>query len=375
MSDPLADPGSIHWQLLQIMAGPEAADPTTFRRAAELGVFPTVRQWLKNRGDDVSASDPGARRHQVAHALRRRALDEILDAVDSPFVVLKGLPLARELYADPSRRQSGDIDLLTRRSDLDSMRHELEQIGYRATSPIDSDANRELELVHEDTGLLIDLHWRIAFPWVPSPSTTKLISSRTAVRIAGRSIPVLSRPNRLVNLFLHFHDHVGFVKGLLDIAAFLDVHGPESLDEAMPVLDECGLIGVASWPLEVFKRLAITAPEPPAHRRSTSLLAGWTARPLPLLLRHHEEIGARHPSSFKLGTITNGEQVAMKAATMTLLDRRRDRIRAMVRPVASSPSALARRSGRQAPAPQDWLRWALRPAELVARQFRQMTDD
>jgi hypothetical protein len=103
------------------------------------------------------------------------------------------------------------------------------------------------------------------------------------------------------------------------------------------------------------------------------LWAEWTSRGLRGALQQAEAIRARHPASFKIGEITPGEQVALKAATMALLDRRRDRLRAMTQPFVSSPGALARKRGAPTPSARDLAAWASRPAQLVVRQIREMT--
>lgn len=351
------------------------ANETIFRRAAELGIFPTVRTWMAGRGDDVTACRAGWKRHLIAHAFRLEVLGQIIDAFGSEveFVVLKGAPLARELYGDASARQSGDIDLLVERSDRAAAAEILEELGFRASAPLDDDANREREFIHSDHGLLVDLHWSIAFPWVPTPDTSALLASRTDLLCAGRRVPVLERTHRLIHLLLHFHDHVGFAKGLLDVAAFLDVHGPEVVERAADELDELGLLGVASWPLATLRQLGLDSPAPLSTDMPVQLWSSWSARSIDGVLGQSEPIDARHPLSFKIGAITRGEQVLLKGATMALLDRRRDRLRAMAAPIMSSPGAIARKRGRDRAGALDWARWALRPASLVARQIAELT--
>ncbi len=377
LRDPLVDRSSLHSQVLSLMAGPNP-QPTRemFLRSTELGIFPTVRAWLQARGADVSISDPGFRRENIAHALRTRVLSDVISKLDDvAFAVLKGIPLARELYGDATMRSSSDIDLLVAPADVSASIALLGELGFVARGEPDVDANREVELVHAEHGLLIDLHWRIAFPWVPAPDATDLLGRRTQIYLDGGRIPVLARPDRLLHLALHFHDHVGFAKGLLDIAAFVDAHGDEVVESIESEAMRLGLGGVMSWPIETLRAAGLQPPAAPKVTRAVTLWATWSARALDGLLLRDTPIGARHPASFKIGEISRGEQVLLKGTTMALLDRRRDRLRAMSQPIVSSPEALARRRGADEVALVDWAKWALRPASLVAKQLQDLARD
>lgn len=87
-----------------------------------------------------------------------------LTAASVPCIVLKGFDLAQRLYPDPGLRPFQDLDLLLRRSDLDSAVAVLSRGGYRrppAQLPgfLIRRFHFHLPLVHPGNGTLVELHW------------------------------------------------------------------------------------------------------------------------------------------------------------------------------------------------------------------------
>jgi hypothetical protein len=128
-----------------------------------------------------------------------------------PIAVFKGPVLAHTLYGDMSLREFSDLDVLIHEADLSNVEDILTTRGYQADFP---DRNyRSAFLSYQgqyafrdsNTGISVDLHWRLSSKGVAFPLQLAEIWPRLErVAIAGRTVQTLA------------HD---------DLALFLAVHG------------------------------------------------------------------------------------------------------------------------------------------------------
>jgi hypothetical protein len=108
------------------------------------------------------------RRHRAIHRVEIERAATALAGADIPTVVLKGPPLALEIYEDPVDRDFRDIDLLVPEPRFDAALEALRHLGYR---PVISPELAEIYRRHHFHWLLggagrarLELHWHLVRP-------------------------------------------------------------------------------------------------------------------------------------------------------------------------------------------------------------------
>ena len=164
-------------------------------------------------------------------ALLKRIVTE-LDKNDLSFFVLKGLPLAQQLYGDIGLRPSSDIDLLIRQNDFAQVHHLFIHIGFQAIRPSKKICHgfylwqKDMTYTHPKHPIKIDLHWR--FDRNPSWNQIDfeaLWQQHEIVTLSGVNIPVLGKHDNLLYLCQHGAKHGwSTLKWLQDIVDFCEVY-------------------------------------------------------------------------------------------------------------------------------------------------------
>lgn len=159
------------------------------------------------------------RLHSAAHrnliwlAEWRRAL-LALETANIPVISLKGPAFALLAYGNIALRESTDLDLLVRTSDVLSARDALIREGYqlRFSAPDDTaflrSRNCQLDFVHRERGTAIDLHWSALHKMFPFqlPMDALFASARTE-QVEGISFLSLSPEHLLLYLCAHGTKH------------------------------------------------------------------------------------------------------------------------------------------------------------------------
>ena len=225
-----------------------------------------------------------ARRRQVklTQAVLRGALRPIADSFgdDVPFLLLKGQPLQEILYEGRYLRPTGDIDLLVLPGDIEAARRRLVALGYRskwAEGPRMWVHNQE-PFIHGDHGIIAELHWSVAEPQMPQPAVGRLFEDSSVFELGDDlNVRVLSPTWQLFGAVLHFHHHMGFAKGLVDVAAWLDQFGADC-DEAeiLGRAGRLGMYGMLQWPLHTIARLVGERP-PLWEAEADGFVRAWAA--------------------------------------------------------------------------------------------------
>ena len=302
-----------------------------------------------------------SRRLQLSHAVLRGALREIAGCFEGeiPLVLLKGEPLEKILFGGEYSRSTGDIDLLILPGDLELARQRLAGLGYRRASDEDPRmwSHNQEAWRHQTLGVIVELHWSLAEPGVPQPSLHELFSTSEPYRFdesgsgGGDSleVPYLQRDWLFLHLVLHFHHHMGFAKGLLDIAGWCERYGEEFRDgekraEFLGRMRRLGMYGMVQWPLYTIE--ALTGIRPALWDEG----ADWAVRAWAYASSSAmRDCLIRSPRSDLEATLVAimpkvGPELAVPllAARMLVIEGRGRKLRAFARPIWGGPHVFGR---------------------------------
>ncbi len=136
-----------------------------------------------------------------------RDLDQLLTALECPWVVLKGRAVAEDLYPRPDMRHSVDIDLLVPPARFATVLATLESNGWQLLDrnwPLIAEVVPGELRLRSTRGDLLDLHWHvILMPEVRARlnlPTAHLLARR---RILASGLPALHPADQLVHLGVH----------------------------------------------------------------------------------------------------------------------------------------------------------------------------
>ena len=258
--------------------------------------------YLRTR--DVSEPDHWTsfwKRHRARQALYRRQLQRVVEEIglDLPYVVLKGEPLAEDIFGDGRLRFSSDIDLLIRPKDLDEVLSALQRAGFerQTDKSLDAWGNNQVTAAHQKWGNNVDVHWALADPWVPAPDTGAFLECRweQSVNDGEFSVPVLEPQANFFYLLYNFHHDAGSAKGLLDICGWLDRYGNTHLGEDFPSwIRKSPVYGVFGWANRTYERLTgstlvADSPDYPPHLKAPiEAFSRRTAHSLDSLMQPNE---------------------------------------------------------------------------------------
>ena len=159
-----------------------------------------------------------------------RRLASSLRERETPFLVLKGLPLAQRLYGDPFVREAGDIDLLVAPESFAKSREAVLATGFWPEMSFDETPARvrwaqrvrkEETFVRND--IRLELHRRVlGNPHYFDAPFAKFHERRAWVAIGGERYPTLPPDEELVYLMCHGAGHGWMqLKWLCDVALCL----------------------------------------------------------------------------------------------------------------------------------------------------------
>ena len=176
------------------------------RLAAAHGVRPQLTAALKLVDDDefafVKRTLEDFQRFQSPRYLKTaREIAKVADALTVqgvPFMLLKGMALAQQLYGDISRRDSDDIDLLIPEKCLTKAESVLTSCGYKHELGESGEWRQTFLGYHGQYTFLptepglpqVDLHWELAPRGIPFPRLD-VWADPDHVQVANRSIPTV----------------------------------------------------------------------------------------------------------------------------------------------------------------------------------------
>ena len=189
--------------------------------------------WLKQHAIPHPLHDPLKKNHLfflrhhllLKHELIR--LTEKLRLNNTPYAILKGIPLEMQLHSNPAARISSDIDLLIDQKHLIATHHVLKHMGYQLKSVIGEqqltqcfnliiEVGKDLTYLHPKKPIRIELHWKqtiMSAHGLPALSTLALSPQH--------SLSILAPEENFVYLCQHAAQHYWERKQwLIDIALF-----------------------------------------------------------------------------------------------------------------------------------------------------------
>lgn len=302
---------------------------------------------------------------------RRQKLWDVLDLVSElDVLVLKGEPLSVRLFDVPYVRRSGDLDLLVRWSDMDRWASALTTLGYR---PMYADRPEpwlydQWAFVHPEHAFVVELHWAIAPPPMPSPMFDVLWRASQEVALGDRVVRTLSDGHMLVHLCYHFHHHMGFLKGLWDLAAWCDRYefDRHAIAEAVNLIHELGVESMVRWPMRLLELCCGRSPIAELEDSWWSMaMAAWSARVLYGALSLDGEIGGGSTLAFKTHDALQHQVVFWQMLGSGAVDSTCARLEVLAFPIWRNPEVIARSRGANEARLRDWVAMGLRPLEMV----------
>jgi hypothetical protein len=260
-------------------------------------VVPLVYRALSAAAAEVPASTiaalkAGATENALSvmrYLAHTRRLCDLLQQAGVPPRVLKGVPLSQRVYADPSLRDVGDIDLLIAAGMEETADNVLLAEGFRRSDPAAplTPRRRRSWRKHGKTytyrsdrnDFEIDLHWRLfRNPHMPGNA---LAESGADEQVALGEISLAVLPLDRTFLYLCVHgalDGWFRFKSLVDIAAMWQRFADEQRTALADQARECGILPEMAAALKLAQELALLAPDalsPAMQLQTTSPEARW----------------------------------------------------------------------------------------------------
>ncbi|HXV06342.1 MAG TPA: nucleotidyltransferase family protein [Solirubrobacterales bacterium] len=192
---------------------------------------------------DVAASVEAVSRQDALFMLICGRLMETLGAAGIRAALLKGPALGEELYGEPGRRTSSDIDLLVPVERLEEAVRLVGDLGYAApTDPLELNGRPLLHfaMLHEHGEMpAVELHWRIH--WYEDSFARERLLPPTPQGLDWRPQPV----DQLASLLLYYaRDGLGSLRQATDLGAWWDRFGddlpPGGLETLVETYPELG---------------------------------------------------------------------------------------------------------------------------------------
>ena len=286
----------------------------------------------------------------MAHMAETRRINQALDAIGVKPVVFKGWALAEHLYGRVDARQVGDLDLLVPEDRVADSYAALQGIGFeisadtamsrRRLSRLDDPslmrACKHIAMVRPQTGLVVELHWRL----MTYHGWPELVDAPGALVTRESTAGPLLMPSDQVNMIylsthgaLHIWDRL---KWLEDIARLARQRGPDQLTRDVEAARAVGLERPVEFALVLAGQL-LNSPVPPELERADPdvvRLVDWTLDRLsrsdrPFSLRSYQ-LGVRWMTRRlarnwrqRLGLIEHDTVRRLRLASLDLLPRRR----------------------------------------------------
>jgi hypothetical protein len=222
-----------HWPLLAQEARRHQLGALTYRLLTEHprahGAPAGVLEGLRPAYLDVALRNAVFFRHTSR-------ITKELAAEGIPVMLLKGIHLARYVYAEPAMRSMADVDIMVPRARLADAERIFLENGYGPTPRPDIEefcswSNHLAKLIKPNAPVM-EVHWGIERPASPFAIDSDGLWARSRTEsLEGAPVQLLAHEDLLLHLVLHASYHHRFdrsaFKGLYDIHAVVVRHGHE----------------------------------------------------------------------------------------------------------------------------------------------------
>jgi hypothetical protein len=174
-------------------------------------------------------------------------LQRAFDAAGLPALIVKGAPMAMLAYGDLGSKESWDIDLLTDEVSVFAARGLLEGLGYAMSIPARLDGAqfarfvphaKEAALLHRETGITTELHWRLVDNERLLPGVGVRSEAQT-VSLGAGTVRTLADAPLLAYLCVHGAAHNwSRLKWLAEVGAFLGNRSTQEVERLYAIA--CG---------------------------------------------------------------------------------------------------------------------------------------
>jgi hypothetical protein len=216
------------------------------------GVPPPVRRWMENYCR-TSVS------HNLSLASELFDVIDVLEASGIEVAPFKGPAWAKILYGNLADREIADLDLFVDQLELERVAKILRDSGYISVPPdaVVLDTSKDIEFVHVETAIHIEVHWSACEPWLDSRlALLKLWTPQSTTVLLNRNVPVPSPENMLFLLAIHgFRDGWESLKWVCDIAKMLQVFPNLDFAAILRTTDKLSRRRVILVPLALAQRL------------------------------------------------------------------------------------------------------------------------
>jgi hypothetical protein len=224
-----------------------------------LCVWPLVDRFAVYYGESASAS---VHKMRLRYRAGQRLVEEIagraiavLSEINTPCILLKGTPLSALLFEERHLRSTSDIDLLVDPQNVTRCIEALLQAGFLMKGELKPWYSNQVLLAEADTGVDVELHWRLAYPALSAPSAESVFELADGPVVFGGA-RTLGVEATLLGLLYHFQQHQGALKTILDVTAWVDRFGETSdLAKLELLLERHRLFGMLRWALGAVRLL------------------------------------------------------------------------------------------------------------------------
>lgn len=200
-----------------------------FNRAKSCEIFPYLMFALNN--GDIDPGLCGMTKAEAAERISEFKAEQtarlmlwkttyvrVSNAVQCPFILLKGAPLGMLLTGNAVWRATNDVDLWL--PDFETAKaavKKLESIGYILEPDTRIYAKNQFLLMHSILAP-VEIHWKLVPPPWNAPSFENALKRCVTSSWQGLEIPTLGKDDLMVHLVLHAHQHYFALKTVLDFA-------------------------------------------------------------------------------------------------------------------------------------------------------------
>ncbi len=206
---------------------------------------------------------------------------EVFERSAIPWIALKGVTMARELFGTLEEYPRGDNDVLVQRQDAWTAFVALKQLGYRSMAPRrladDLVTNYQHPLVRmlpNGKWVMLELHWHAFSPIEFPVPLAALWSGRRTYSHGSREIPVMAPEHIIVHLAVHFAlHHFRELRIAREVGRAWDIW-PEHHDAALAFARRTHLSATVEYGLAIAKEAGyLELPTPALAAHGARLLA------------------------------------------------------------------------------------------------------